>query len=175
MCTKFQTSSSTALYFQPSPNIPNDKTNPRHSNSRSTRSHTSTNAALLSVPEWNDQYDSSITTASAITLSAPTILYDGSSSLPNEVYIPVPAGANSNPAEPATISQQPGGSTPRADGWSAGNLTSKRLDDFAIKILPKPVQIHMAQPFGNDSIRHSFYSEKCLRHVLLPRPLKVDS
>jgi hypothetical protein len=96
----------------------------------STRSHTSN---ALSVPDWNDQYDSSITNASAMTASASTILYNGSSSPPpDEVYIPAPVGASSNPAEPEAISQQPGASI-HADDWSTGSLTSKRLDDLQPK------------------------------------------
>ena len=132
----------------------------------STRSHTSN---VLSVPEWNDQYDSSITTVSAMTPhTTPTILYDGlSAPPPDEVYIPAPAGTTTAQNESAATSQ-PTGTSILADDWSTGNLTSKRLDDFATKILPKPVQIQLAQPFGKDSIRHSFYAEKCLRHVLLP-------
>ena len=131
----------------------------------STRSYTSN---ALSVPEWNDQYDSSITTESAMTPYTHTILNEGSSALlPDEVYIPAPAGITDHHQEPATINQPPGVSTV-TDDWSTGNLTSKRLDDFATKIFPKPVQIQLAQPFGKDSIRHSFCAEKCLRHVLLP-------
>jgi hypothetical protein len=133
----------------------------------STRSYTSN---ALSVPEWNDQYDSSITTVSAMTPHTPTrILCDNSSVTipPDEVYIPAPAGTTTAQNESAATSQ-PAGTSLLADDWSTGNLTSKRLDDFATKILPEPVQIQLAQPFGKDSIRHSFYAEKCLRHVLLP-------
>jgi hypothetical protein len=59
-------------------------------------------------------------------------------------------------------------SIPPSDTWSNGVLTSARLDNFASRILPLPVQAHLAQPFGKDSNRHSFTSEKCFRHILLP-------
>ena len=66
---------------------------------KSTRSHTSN--ALL-VPECNDRYDSSITTASAMTPHAPTTLVDSSSApSPDEVYIPAPVGTTTNQDEPA--------------------------------------------------------------------------
>jgi hypothetical protein len=104
-----------------------------------------------------------------MTPHTPTILNNGESPMPpDEVYIPAPAGiVTNNQQAPAASSQEPSTST-LADDWSTSNLTSKRLDDFATKILPKPVQIQLAQPFGKDSIRHLFHAEKCLRHVLLP-------
>ena len=55
-----------------------------------------------------------------------------------------------------------------ANSWTSGVLTTARLDNFAATILPPKVQINLAQPFGKDSLLHSFYSQNCFRHVLLP-------
>ena len=54
------------------------------------------------------------------------------------------------------------------DNWKSGALTSKRLDNFATVVLPSSVQIQLAEPFGKDSANHSFYAQKCFRHILLP-------
>lgn len=54
------------------------------------------------------------------------------------------------------------------DTWTSGTLTSVRLAKFAQTVLPPEVQTQLAQPFGKDSIHHSFYAEKCFRHILLP-------
>lgn len=55
-----------------------------------------------------------------------------------------------------------------SDTWTTGALTSKRLDTFATLVLPPSVNKHLAQPFGKDSISHSFFAQKCFRHILLP-------
>lgn len=55
------------------------------------------------------------------------------------------------------------------DTWTTGVLTSTRLDEFAAAVLPTKVQLQLKQAFGKDSsIHHSFYAEKCFRHILLP-------
>ena len=98
ICTTFQTSSATTLYFQPSsPNF-SHMTKPIRDivmAESTTRSHTSN---ARSVPEWNDQYHLSITNVSAMTPNAPTVLHEGSLGLPpDEVYmIPAPVGATNN-------------------------------------------------------------------------------
>ena len=55
-----------------------------------------------------------------------------------------------------------------SDTWRSGNLTTKRLENFAEVVLPSHVQAELDQPFGKDSPSHYFISEKCFRHVLLP-------
>ena len=41
-------------------------------------------------------------------------------------------------------------------------------DAWAMRTLPDKIQAELDQPFGKPSLRHSFYSEVCFRHVLLP-------
>jgi hypothetical protein len=53
--------------------------------------------------------------------------------------------------------------------WLApGKLTTQRLEQFVSTILPTNVQVQLDQPFGKDSLQHSFYSEISFCHILLP-------
>ena len=49
-----------------------------------------------------------------------------------------------------------------------GKLTTKKLEQFASDILPTSVQVQLNQPFGKDSLQHSFYAAKSFYHTLLP-------
>ena len=51
--------------------------------------------------------------------------------------------------------------------WLApGKLTTERLEQFVTTILPTSVQLD--QPFGKDSLKHTFYAAKSFCHILLP-------
>ena len=89
---------------------------------------------------------------------------------PDEVYMPSSSSYLRNngilPQPMVTTTTVPSPSA--IEDWSRGDLTSQRLGKFATTILPSPVQIQLAQTFGKDSVNHSFYAEKCFRHILLP-------
>ena len=55
-----------------------------------------------------------------------------------------------------------------ADDWTSGKLSTARLENFAQQVLPTNVQAYLSQPFGKDNKYHSFASQKCFRHILLP-------
>ena len=65
--------------------------------------------------------------------------------------------ANQNPQNP-----QP------ASWLEPGKLTTKKLEQFVSEILPSSVQVQLNQPFGKDSLNHSFYAAKSFCHILLP-------
>ena len=116
-----------------------------------------------------DQYAvSSMTSASfSHCQSHPLMSPQIRTSPPDEVFMPITSEYMQNAVTPSPTAllahpQSPG------DTWATGALTSTRLDKFASTILPSNVQIQLAQTFGKDSIHHSFYSQKCFRHILLP-------
>ena len=59
-------------------------------------------------------------------------------------------------------------SSPSFTWLEQGKLTTKKLEQFASDILPTSVQIQLNQPFGKDSLQHSFYAAKSFNHILLP-------
>ena len=57
---------------------------------------------------------------------------------------------------------------PTSTWLTPGKLTTKRLEQFVSTILPTSVQVQLDQPFGKDSLKHSFYAAKSFCHILLP-------
>jgi hypothetical protein len=120
------------------------------------------------MPVGNDPCDLSTISTSNHGESSPNGQSPQNSATPSdEAHMPRSSDYLRNVASPQS-SAITLTTSPSAENWSQGHLTSKKLDQFAETILPSSVQIQLAQTFGKDSVNHSFYAEKCFRHILLP-------
>jgi hypothetical protein len=60
-------------------------------------------------------------------------------------------------------------SNPQFKQWSTGKLTTTQLKAFLANThIPTSVQTQLNQTFGKDTLSQLFYTEKCVRHDLLP-------